>query len=563
MTQKQMKYDVVIIGSGINGSILGAILARNGLKVVIFEAGVHPKFAIGESMILETSETLRAIASFYGVPEAEYYSSENYFAYIGTSHGVKRHFSFIYHEEGEEQNPRLTLQAVIPKNPYGHELHLYHQDTDYYLTTVAISYGADVLQNTKVQDIILRVDGVEVVTDQGHYDAAYVVDAGGFRSILAERFNLRDKNTLTHSRTIFTHMVDVSCFNDVRASKSQYGIPFRLSEGTLHHIFKGGWMWVIPFNNHPNATNPLCSVGLVLDPRIHPARLDLSPAEEFYTFIDRYPSMRAHFEPARAARGWTRTGRIQYTATHIVGDRFALLGHAAGFVDPLYSKGLYVSFMSTMLLSHLLLEAHKDGDFSAARFQLLERVTLSYVRANDRLIANSFKSWGNYKLWNVYAVLWMFGAYLEYVKLTSARVRAADRQAYIKEIQDLHLVGGGYPEFDQLASLIDTIVEEVNIEDDGEVERAVTRIRSLFAAIDFMPDTFHNILAGKNHLPINKFRLSLLKPGKGFLGKRQYREHFFGNGPVSRLIVSYLREQIMYSTPVLNARRRLNHTGLL
>ena len=62
MNQEQTKFDVAIIGSGINGSLLGAILARNGQKVIIFEAGAHPKFAIGESTILEASETLRAIA---------------------------------------------------------------------------------------------------------------------------------------------------------------------------------------------------------------------------------------------------------------------------------------------------------------------------------------------------------------------------------------------------------------------------------------------------------------------------------------------------------------------
>ena len=35
--KSRQKFDVAIIGSGIAGSCLGAILARNGLKVVIFE----------------------------------------------------------------------------------------------------------------------------------------------------------------------------------------------------------------------------------------------------------------------------------------------------------------------------------------------------------------------------------------------------------------------------------------------------------------------------------------------------------------------------------------------
>ena len=53
-------YDVAIIGSGIGGSTLATVLARQGLRVVVFEAGAHPRFTIGESMILETSEVMRA-----------------------------------------------------------------------------------------------------------------------------------------------------------------------------------------------------------------------------------------------------------------------------------------------------------------------------------------------------------------------------------------------------------------------------------------------------------------------------------------------------------------------
>lgn len=556
MNPSPTHYDVAIIGSGINGSTLGAILARHGLKVIIFEAGAHPKFAIGESMILETSEALRAIAEFFDVSEAAYFSSENFFAYAGTSHGVKRHFSFVHHQPGQEQNIKHVLQAVIPGAPYGHELHIYRQDSDSLLTTVAISYGAQVLQKTAVQDIRLAEDGVTVVTDRGEFEAQYVVDAGGFRSILAQRFALRDTEMRSHSRAIFTHMVDVPCFNDVRASAEEYGIPYRLSEGTLHHIFAGGWLWVIPFNNHPDATNPLCSVGLMLDPRVHPLRADLSPEAEFWAFIAQYPSIAAQFKGAKPVRDWTRTGRIQYTSKRVVGDRFALLGHAAGFVDPLYSKGLYISFMSTTLLAHLLLAAHEDGDYSAERFRPLEDLTLAYVAAADRLVANSFKSWGNIELWNVYAVLWLLGAYLEYVKLTSARLRALDRQAYIDEVQTLHLVGGGYEPFDRLAEQVDAIVEAVDMADEAAVAAAVAEIRGLFAGIDFMPQAFQELLAGKNHLPVRKLRLSTLKPGEGFLRRGDYRQHFFGDASLLELAVKALREQARYSVPALNWRRR-------
>ena len=92
MADARERYDITIIGSGISGSSLGAILARHGLRVIIFEAGVHPKFAVGESMILETSETMRAMAELFDMPELAFFSSEHYLAQIGTSHGFKRHF---------------------------------------------------------------------------------------------------------------------------------------------------------------------------------------------------------------------------------------------------------------------------------------------------------------------------------------------------------------------------------------------------------------------------------------------------------------------------------------
>lgn len=157
-------YDVAIIGSGIAGSSLAAILAKHGRDVVVLEAGSHPKFAVGESMILETSETMRALADFYEVPELAFFSSENYLSKIGTSHGVKRHFSYLHHRPGETPDAARALQAVIPKEPYGHELHLYRQDVDAFLTFCAVKYGATVLQNTPVTDFEIRDDGVALAT---------------------------------------------------------------------------------------------------------------------------------------------------------------------------------------------------------------------------------------------------------------------------------------------------------------------------------------------------------------------------------------------------------------
>lgn len=556
MKYNNNRFNVAIIGSGIAGSTLAAILARQGLKVVLFEAGSHPKFAIGESMILETSEMMRSLATLYDVPELAYFSSENYFEHIGTSHGIKRHFSYAHHTQGQPFDRQRTLQAVIPKQPHGHELHLYRQDTDYFLMTVAIRYGAQAMQNTPVKSVAINSTGVELTTKSGQtFEADYIVDAGGFRSVLAQQFDLRHHNLQTHSRAIFTHLIDVPCFHMVTASQARYQLPFQLCEGTLHHVFSGGWLWVIPFNNHAKSTNPLCSVGLMLDPRMYPAQLNISPEEEFFQFIERFPSIASQFQQSKAVRSWTRTGRLQYGAKQVMGDRFCLLGQAAGFVDPLFSKGLYTALACTSVLADRLLVAQETGDYSAAHFQPVEALTQAYIQANDQLVANAYKSFSDYRLWAPFSVLWLVGAYLEYLKLTSSRALAVDRRSYYQQLQKLQLVGGGFPEFEQLTQKIYGLLHGLDADALTSIPQLSQQMTQQLEQISWLPYSFQAVLHGKNHLPNNKLHPRLFRPKRGFLGTGHYRAHFFANHSLPFFLTFYIRERAKYSHLLLRLKR--------
>ncbi len=103
----------------------------------------------------------------------------------------------------------------------------------------------------------------------------------------------------------------------------------------------------------------------------------------------------------------------------------------------------------------------------------LEEMTLRYMRMHDQLVAGSFKAWSHPKLWEVYAVLWLLGAYLEYLKLTVTRMRATDRADYLAQLSGLSLAGGGFPEFFALQQHIDALIEQVDPDDEADVERTV------------------------------------------------------------------------------------------
>ncbi|MDT0441057.1 tryptophan 7-halogenase [Streptomyces johnsoniae] len=405
---KEHAYDVAILGSGLAGTILGACLARNGVRVLLLDAGKHPRFAIGESTIPHMSMMLKLVGERYQVPEVKYLSNfelaqEN----VTRRGGIKRNFGYLYHREGLRQNSRETHQFPIPKI-LAAENHFFREDTDSFMLSVAKKYGVTVREQTKIVDVHVDEQGVDVIPEAGEpYRARYVVDASGFRSPLAQKFDLRQQPTRLrhHSRSLFTHMEGVLPYEATVPKRRHDTPPTPWSQGTLHHVFHGGWLWVIPFDNHPGAASRLCSVGLNLDPRLHPVP-DCSPEEEFRQFIAKYPDMGNQFRNARPVRDWVRTGRLQYSSKQTVGYRWCLTSHAAGFVDPLYSRGLLNSLEIINALGWRLLDALRDDDFDVERFAYVQQLEQGLLDFNDDLVASSYTSWEHFDLWDVCYRMW-------------------------------------------------------------------------------------------------------------------------------------------------------------
>ncbi|MTE21411.1 NAD(P)-binding protein [Streptomyces sp. TRM43335] len=488
------RYDVAVLGSGLAGSTLAACLARNGAKVLILDAGSHPRFAIGESTIPYTSMMMRLVSERYGVPEIKWLTTfESTQAKISTNCGVKRNFGFLYHREGAKQNPLETSEFPIPKITHT-ENHFYRQDTDAWMLSVAVKYGAEVKQQTRVQDVEIDDDGVTVIPEHGDpVRAKFVVDASGFRSPLAQKFDLREEPSRLrhHSRSLFTHMVGVKPY-EATVPKGVHDNPSPWSEGTLHHMFHGGWMWVIPFDNHPRATNPLCSVGLNLDPRIHP-KPDCPPEEEFRRFIAKYPDIAPQFEGARAVRDWVSTGRLQYSSKQTVGYRWCLTSHAAGFVDALFSRGLSNTMEIIHALGWRLLDAIKDDDFSPERFAYVQELEQGLLDFNDDLVANAYTSFQSWHLWNAWFRVWSLGQILATFEINRAYARFLDRHdpAVLARLER-QAPDGAIPDYAPARELLKKVGELTQSVQAGDADpRAVAdEILQRLRAADFVPPAF-------------------------------------------------------------------------
>ena len=491
-------YDIAIIGSAIASSILGIILARRGLSVVMVEKDQHPQFAIGESTIPQTSLMIKAMALRFDVPELDRITSfEDITRSVSKTCGRKSNFGFIFQRPGEPHRVDECHQLGVARANFT-ESHLYRQDIDMYLLQTAIRYGAKVHQKTGIKDIQFDGAGVTVVTDRDlDLRCRCLVDGSGYVSFLARKMGVRDAvpRLRTQSRTIFTHMIDVKPFDEC-VEADERGLP-KLAPwhgGTLHHIFRQGWMWMIPFNNHPEATNKLISVGMQLDPRLCPKPADKDPLDEFRDFIADYPEIKKQFADAKPVREWVSSGRLQYSSSRTVGDRWCLLSHSAGFVDPLFSRGLSNTVETLSLTAQTLLDAAADDDFSAERLRPLETLQLSTVDWNDRLVHGAYVSFRRFNLWNAWFRIWGLTQAFGVLRLARAFL-AHERSRDPNEFRPLDyppIPGALTPEHPEVAALIVKAHEAMQAFDAGTMTEEATEAElfRLFDEAPFLPPNF-------------------------------------------------------------------------
>jgi FADH2 O2-dependent halogenase len=407
---KQDRYDVAILGSGLGGAVLAAILGRQGFRVLLLEKGTHPRFAIGEAMLPQSSMLLWILGERFDVPEIDNLSStERILHNVSRSCGGKKTIGFLYHEEGKRQDPAKGHLLVPPATPLVSESHLFRQEVDLYMVNAAVRYGADYRDKTDVVDFAIDDGGVVLRTDKGEeLRARFLVDGSGHKSPVAAKLGLRQAvpPLRTESRTLFTHMIGLRKYDETLAPEERPNLSRQWHEGTLHHIFDGGWFWIIPFDNVAGSENPLASVGLTLDMRKFPQR-GIPPQQEFEEIVARYPSIAAHLAGAEAVRPWVGTGRLQYAATDCAGPRYFLMAHAYGFVDALYSRGLISTFETIHALAPRLIQALQDDDFALARFEYPRQLQAAMLQANDRMVFNSYRAFGDYDTWNAWVRVWL------------------------------------------------------------------------------------------------------------------------------------------------------------
>jgi len=413
-------YDVVISGSGIYGAMLGTILAKNNVTVKIIEEGRHPRFSLGEAMLPQSALWAYIIGEYFQIPEIQNLSdSDRICEHITKNCGIKHSIGFAYHEENCELEGSKLHQLIPPNMPFYSESHLVRSDIDHYLLKTALSYGCEYLDETKIIDVEIEEKKVIITTESEEIHGSLYVDSTGKNSLLARKLNLRETadDLKTKSRCIFNHVENLKPFDEVIPMQIHPGQSKKLHHGTLHHVFYGGWMWVIPFDNFEKSSSKIGSIGILLDETVHPEQTNLSAEEEFKYFVNKFPTVKEHLKGIDSKNNFTRTKRLQYSASKSVGDRFILTNNTFGFVDALYSNGLINCFESIFSFSNIILEAKdRDGglnnreNVSETALKSIDLLHKRQLKQADTLVSNAYKAMKSFDTWNAWTQFWLVQA---------------------------------------------------------------------------------------------------------------------------------------------------------
>jgi tetracycline 7-halogenase / FADH2 O2-dependent halogenase len=350
-------FDLAILGSGFGGTLLAMVARRLGLSVLLLERGTHPRFAIGESTSPLCNLLLEELSRRYELPRLLPLCAYGTWKrkYPELTVGLKRGFTFYGHRAGEpfagDDRERQLLVAASPADEVA-DTHWYRAEFDHFLLREAMELGAEYVDRVTVQRVTFRPGGTELeVTREGRRltcRARFLVDATGPRGALSRLLDLPERpfEGLPRTEALYSHFTGVARFAP-QAGGGGEPTPYPPDDAALHHVFEGGWMWVLRFENGVTSAGFAAEEGLARE-------LALADREGAWRrFLRRFPPVGLQFQGAEPVRPLVHHRPLPYRCGQIVGEGWALLPSAGAFVDPLFSTG----FPLTLLGIHRLGEA--------------------------------------------------------------------------------------------------------------------------------------------------------------------------------------------------------------
>lgn len=404
--------DVLILGAGFGGSLLAAVLGKNGRQVALVDRATHPRFAIGESSTPLADATLAHIAMKYGLPEliplTQYGSWKRRYPQIGC--GVKTGFSYFGHRMGLSFRSEDQLLVAGSGNEEQSDTHWLRSDVDEFMFYVAENCGVRALEAASYV-LSHSADGWLIEGESGaegfSISSSFVVDAtGGAGEVLkCIGIPVGSESLQTNSSALFAHFANVSTvagmLSEIKVDVSRH--PFCCDSAAVHHILDDGWMWQLRFDDST------VSAGILTDERGGSASgsSGRSSGEVWNEQLRRYPFLTRQFQNSTVVRpvtGIRQSGRLQRICEKAAGPDWAALPGAAGFIDPLHSSGIAHTLFGVRRLAAILTESPTVA--RALRMSRYSYMLIDELRLVDALVEGCYAALPSFRLWCDWCMLY-------------------------------------------------------------------------------------------------------------------------------------------------------------
>ena len=333
-------YDVAIIGGGPAGSTAAALLARAGRRVIVLERDKFPRFHIGESLLPFSTQTFDRL----GVREKlDRTFLPKFGGEIVAACGTKG--AKFYFKDGFRSQTDHAYQVT-------------RSDFDKLLLDHARESGAEVHEEVAVDRVEFLNEHVDLAIRRNgsveNVRARYLIDASGRNSVLGNMFGIKKSYDHLQKLSIFAH------YDGVWRAE---GI-----DGTLTLLIRGidRWFWLIPL------TTERTSIGVVLDSDTF-KKSKLSAEDFLEQSLAEQPIIAKRMTSAQRVSEVYTAADFSYRSTRLHGERWLLAGDAAGFIDPIFSSGVFLAVFSGEQCADALDEVLDHPERARKLFRRYER----------------------------------------------------------------------------------------------------------------------------------------------------------------------------------------------